>query len=127
MKGQIVKIISNLYTVNCDGTFYDCHSRGKFRNDKITPVVGDYVIIDEKNKYILEVEPRKNRLIRPVVSNIDQGLIITSVKIPDFSTNLLDKLITLMEINDVEPVICFTKMDLLDKDEELEIFNYVHY
>ena len=127
MRGQIVKIISNLYTVNCDGTFYDCHSRGKFRNDKITPVVGDYVIIDEKNKYILEVETRKNRLIRPVVSNIDQGLIITSVKIPDFSTNLLDKLITLMEINDVEPIICFTKMDLLDKDEELEIFNYIHY
>ena len=73
MKGQIVKIVSNLYTVNCDGTLYDCHSRGKFRNEKITPVVGDYVIIDEKNKYILEVEDRKNRLIRPMVSNIDQG------------------------------------------------------
>lgn len=127
MKGQIVKIVSNLYTVNCNGTFYDCHSRGKFRNDNITPVVGDYVIIDEVNKYILEVEARKNRLIRPMVSNIDQGLIITSVKIPDFSTNLLDKLITLMEINNVEPIICFTKMDLLDKDEELEIFNYIHY
>ena len=127
MKGQIVKIVSNLYTVNCNGTLYDCHSRGKFRNDKIMPVVGDYVVIDEKNKYILEVETRKNRLIRPMVSNIDQGLIITSVKIPDFSTNLLDKLITLMEINDVEPIICFTKMDLLDKDEELEIFNYIHY
>ena len=127
MKGQIVKIVSNLYTVNCDGVFYDCHSRGKFRNDKITPVVGDYVLIDEKNKYILEVEKRKNRLIRPMVSNIDQGLIITSVKVPDFSANLLDKLITLMEINDVEPIICFTKMDLLDKDEELEIFKYIHY
>ena len=47
MKGQIVKIVSNLYTVNCGGTFYDCHSRGKFRNDNVTPVVGDYVVIDE--------------------------------------------------------------------------------
>lgn len=127
MRGQIVKIVSNLYTVNCNGVFYDCHSRGKFRNDKIVPVVGDYVIIDEKNNYILEVEERRNRLIRPMVSNVDQGLIITSVKIPDFSTNLLDKLITLMEINDVEPIICFTKMDLLDKDEEQEIFNYIYY
>jgi len=127
MKGQIVKIISNLYTVNCNGTFYECHSRGKFRNEKITPVVGDYVVIDNKNNYILDVEERKNRLIRPMVSNIDQGLIITSVKIPDFSPNLLDKLITLMEINNVDPIICFTKMDLLTKDEELEIFNYIHY
>lgn len=127
MKGQIVKIISNLYTVNCDGSFYVCHSRGKFRNDNITPVVGDYVIIDEVNKYILEVENRKNSLIRPMVSNIDQGLIVTSVKIPDFSSFLLDKMITLMEINNVEPIICFTKMDLLDKDEEKEIMNYIHY
>ena len=62
MKGQIVKIVSNLYTVNCKGNIYECHSRGKFRNEKITPVVGDYVVIDEKNKYILEVENRKNRL-----------------------------------------------------------------
>ena len=127
MEGQIVKIVSNLYTVNCNGVLYECHSRGKFRNENITPVVGDYVVIDDKNKYILEVKNRKNRLIRPMVSNIDQGLIITSVKIPDFSTNLLDKLITLMEINRVEPIICFTKIDLLDKDEKMEIFNYIHY
>ena len=127
MKGQIIKIVSNLYTVNCNGILYECHSRGKFRNNNIIPVVGDYVVIDEVNKYILDVGERKNRLIRPMVSNIDQGLIITSVKIPDFSTNLLDKLITLMEINKVEPIICFTKMDLLDKDEESEIFNYIHY
>ena len=52
MKGQIIKIVSNLYTVNCNGVIYDCHSRGKFRNENITPVVGDYVVIDEKNKYI---------------------------------------------------------------------------
>jgi len=127
MRGQIVKIVSNLYTVNCDGVFYECHSRGKFRNEKITPVVGDFVVIDSVNNYILEVENRKNRLIRPMVSNIDQGLIITSVKIPDFSTNLLDKLITLMEINDVEPIICFTKMDLLNELEEKEIFEYISY
>ncbi len=127
MKGQIVKIISNLYTVNCNGILYDCNSRGKFRKDNIIPVVGDYVTIDEKNRYILEVEKRKNRLIRPMVSNVDQGLIVTSVKIPDFSPILLDKLITLMEINDVRPIICITKMDLIDDAAKLEILKYVNY
>lgn len=127
MKGQIIKIISNLYTVNCNGNLYECHSRGKFRKDNITPVVGDYVIIDIENNYILDVLERKNRLIRPMVSNIDQGLIVTSVKIPDFSTNLLDKLISLMEINDVEPVICFTKMDLLNDEEKNDIDKYISY
>ncbi len=127
MEGQIVKIISNLYTVNCNGNLYECNSRGKFRKDNITPVVGDYVVIDSDNKYILEVKPRKNRLIRPMVSNIDQGLILTSVKIPDFSPILLDKLITLMEINNVEPIICFSKMDLLSDSEKKEIFKYIDY
>ena len=127
MKGQIVKIVSNQYTVNCNGDIYICNSRGRFRNDKITPVVGDYCIIDKDNNYILEIEPRKNELIRPLVSNIDQGFLITSVKIPDFSTNLLDKLIVLMEVNKVEPIICITKMDLLNVEEQKEIEKYVDY
>ena len=127
MKGQIVKIVSNQYTVNCNGDIYICNSRGRFRNDKITPVVGDYCIIDKDNNYILEIEPRKNELIRPLVSNIDQGFLITSVKIPDFSTNLLDKLIVLMEVNKVEPIICITKMDLLTEEEQKEIEKYVDY
>ena len=127
MKGQIVKILSNLYFVNVNGKVYDCHSRGKFRNDNITPTVGDYVIVDIKNKYIMDILPRKNTLVRPFVSNIDQGLIVTSVKKPDFSTNLLDKLLVVMEYNKVKPIICLTKYDLLDKSEKIEINKYIKY
>lgn len=117
MKGQIIKILSNLYFVNDGNKVYECHSRGKFRNDKIIPVVGDYVIFDEENNYILEILPRNNSLVRPLVSNIDQGIIITSVKHPDFSSNLLDKLITVMEHNEIEPILCFSKWDLLSEEE----------
>ncbi len=127
MEGQIVKILSNLYTVNSNGKIYECHSRGKFRNDKITPTVGDYVVFDDINNYILEIKPRRNTLIRPLVSNVDQGLIVTSVKHPDFSTNLLDKLIVVMEFNNVEPIICFTKLDLLKNSELIEIEKYINY
>lgn len=127
MKGQIIKILSNLYTINSNGALYECHARGKFRNDNITPVVGDYVMFDDKNNYILEILPRKNYLIRPLVSNIDQGIIITSVKHPDFSSNLLDKLITIMEYNDIEPVLCFTKWDLLNVKETKEMENICNY
>ena len=56
MEGQIVKILSNLYFVNSGGKIYECHSRGKFRQDKITPTVGDYVYFDDKNNYILEID-----------------------------------------------------------------------
>ena len=133
MEGQIIKILSNLYTVSSDGKLYECRARGKFRNDKITPTVGDYVRFNEKENYILEVLPRKNTLDRPLVSNIDQAIIVTSCKQPDFSSNLLDKLIVVLEYNNIDPIICLTKLDLLSKDELKEIneirkyYSYIGY
>jgi len=127
MEGQIVKIISNLYTVNSNGKIYECHSRGKFRNENITPLVGDFVKFDEENSYILEILPRKNRLERPMVSNVDQGLIVTSLKEPDFSTNLLDKLLVIMEYKKIKPIICLTKNDLLKGNEKKEIKEIIKY
>ena len=121
MEGQIIKILSNLYTVNSDNKNYLCHVRGKFRNDKITPTVGDYVRFDNENNYILEILPRKNTLLRPLVSNIDRCIIVTSCKKPDFSSNLLDKLLVVLEYNNIEPIICFTKLDLLSEEELVKI------
>lgn len=121
MQGQIVKILSNLYFVNSEGKVYECHSRGKFRNDKITPTVGDYVKFDNENNYILEILPRKNTLERPLVSNIDQAFIVTSCKSPDFSSNLLDKLLVVLEYHDIKPIICLTKKDLLTRSEMKQI------
>ena len=50
-------------------------------------MVGDFVEFDEVNNYILEILPRYNELERPLVSNVDQGLIVTSLKGPDFCPN----------------------------------------
>ena len=127
MEGIIIKNISNDYVVLCKNGEYTCKPRGKFRNDKITPLVGDNVVIDPDNKYILDIKPRKNMLIRPSVANIDQALIVTSVKEPDFSTNLLDKLLVVITYNNIEPIICLTKLDLLNDGELKEIKKYIEY
>lgn len=116
MTGRIIKQISNDYTVRVESKDYICKPRGKFRNLGITPLVGDIVDFDENN-YILEIHKRKNELDRPRISNIDQAVIVTSVKIPDFSANLLDKLLNIIEYNNIKPIICFTKLDLLTKGE----------
>lgn len=113
MQGKIVRIISNQYTILADRK-YECRVRGKFRNLKITPVVGDNVIFDEKKLIIEEILNRKNYLIRPLVSNIDQCLIVASVKKPDLDLYLLDKLLCIVEFNNIKPIICFTKLDLLN-------------
>ena len=116
MPGRIIKQISNDYTVRTEYTDYVCKPRGKFRNIGITPLVGDIVSFDENN-YILKIQKRKNELDRPRVANIDQAVIVTSVKIPDFSSNLLDKLLNIIEYNNIKPIICFTKLDLLTNSE----------
>ena len=126
MEGKIIKIISNDYTVLANNKIYVCKSRGKFRNQNITPLVGDIVYFDEKNNYILEVKKRKNELVRPPVSNIDQAVIITNVK-PTFNTNLLDKLLCIIEFNNIKPIICFTKLDLLNEEELNDIKQYMEY
>lgn len=127
MEGKIIKLISNDYTVLTEKGLIVCKSRGKFRNIGISPVVGDNVIIDEANSYIMEVKPRKNYLVRPPVANIDYAIIIASVKNPNFSTNLLDKLLTIIEFNNIEPIIIFTKLDLLEENELEEINKYITY
>ena len=127
MTGQIIKIVSNIYYVNIDNKVYACHSRGLFRNKKIIPLVGDMCKVDMDNNYILDILPRKNYLDRPLVANVDQGIILTSLKHPDFDANLLDKLLVVLEINKIKPVICFSKEDLLTTEEKEYYKNIVDY
>jgi len=127
MNGKIVKIVSNLYSVQTDNEIVECRARGKFRNEEITPLVGDLCKIDYENKYILEILPRKNSLDRPMIANVDAALIVVSVKMPNLSLNLLDKMISIISINKITPVICFSKLDLLDKNEKKNVKNLIKY
>ncbi len=125
--GRIIKQVSNDYTVEIDNELIVCKPRGKFRKMELSPLVGDFVVIDYDNKYILEIKKRKNELIRPKIANVDYALIVTSVQIPEFSSNLLDKLLVNIEYNNIEPIICFTKMDIIDESKQKEIGEYIDY
>ncbi|MEK5324706.1 ribosome small subunit-dependent GTPase A [Aeribacillus sp. FSL M8-0254] len=115
-KGKIVKALSGFYYVLAENKLYQCRGRGVFRKNKISPLVGDEVIFqaeNEKEGYILEILQRKNELIRPPISNIDQGILVFSAVSPDFSAKLLDRFLVLMEAKNIRPIICITKMDLI--------------
>lgn len=127
MEGIIIKNQSNDYTVRTKKGVYVCKPRGKFRQVGITPLVGDAVKIDDINKYLLEILPRKNSLIRPSIANVDICIIATSVKEPNFDSNLLDKLLTIISYNNITPIICLTKIDLLNDKELKEIKNIISY
>jgi ribosome biogenesis GTPase len=126
MQGIIIKTISNDYTVLVNNKTYLCKSRGKLKYDKIKPKVGDNVCIDDNNR-ITEILPRKNELIRPAIANIDQAYIITSLKQPSLDLNLLDKLLLIITYHKIKPIICFSKLDLLNELEKKEFFKIKEY
>ncbi len=125
MIGRVIKLISNLWTVDVDENYIDCSSIGKFKYLKISPLVGDMVEVDKENKLITKILPRTNELIRPPISNVDQAFILTSCKEPNFSSNLLDKMLVVIEYNNIKPIICFTKYDLLNDTSEID--NIIKY
>ena len=131
MNGQIIKVISNDYTVKLENNEkIVCRARGVFRNRNITPLAGDYCFVDTSNKLITNIFERKNSLNRPPVSNIDAALILSSTVDPDFSITLLDKMITIIEYNNIEPIIILSKTDLLFSDsikKKIDYFKEIGY
>ncbi len=123
-KGLIIKSISGEYDVSTSLGVYTCKPRGVFRYQEKNIKVGDYVDIDIDNKSIVNIYPRKNDLIRPVIANVDKAFLVFSVKEPDLNLNLLDRLITIMEFNEIEPIIVFSKIDLLDEKNDKEYFEF---
>lgn len=103
---------------------------GLFRHHKEKPKVGDYVeyqLMNDSTAYITKLENRFNDLVRPAVCNIDQAFVVFSVKDPDFNTNLLDRFLTILNYNNIEAILIFTKWDLLNDVETIEIKKYEEY
>lgn len=132
MTGKIVKGIAGFYYIHTPNMgVYECKAKGAFRNQKIKPLVGDnveFIIIDEENKKgnVIDILPRKNVLIRPAVSNVDQALVIFAAAEPAPNLNLLDRFLVMMEKQGVETIICFNKIDMVSA-KELEKLKEVYY
>ena len=128
MKGKIICINASLHKVLLENnTIIDTRTRGKLRNEKIHPVVGDNVVVDVKTKTIEKVEQRRNYLERPLVANIDKLLIVMSTSIPSFSHYLIDKFLLIAYANKIEPIIIITKVDMITQKEKSDIKKYMNY
>ena len=127
MQGKIIKGIAGFYYVyGEDEMLYECKAKGVFRNKKIKPLVGDNVeieILDEGNRIgnIINIYDRENELIRPAVSNISQALVVFAIANPMPNLNLLDRFLVMMERNEIDTIICFNKIDLVDEEEILKL------
>ena len=127
MTGKIMKGIGGFYYVYVEGAgLYECRAKGIFRNKKMKPNVGDVVDIDviseeEKTGNLTVIHQRKNQLIRPMVANVDQALVIFAVHEPEPNFQLLNRFLIMMEKQQIPVIICFNKMDLASDEERAEL------
>ena len=117
-QGRIITSVGGLYTVETFSGICTCKARGIFRKRGITPYVGDYVQLSEDG-VIQEILPRKNSILRPPVSNLDQIFFVVSTCHPAPNLLLLDSFLTVAIYQDIQPAVVLTKMDL-HRGEQLE-------
>lgn len=124
-KGIIVRLLGGFYYVDTGGSIIECKARGIFRKKGLSPVVGDNVVISiEKEGYaaISEILPRKNSIVRPAVANIDKLFIVSSVCEPEPNLFIVDKMTATAFYKNIEPVLIFSKSDMLSAERYLEIY-----
>lgn len=117
-----------------------CNLRGllkKGRQEISQPVaVGDSVLVrplkttgaDARGRhlhegYLIEVLPRRSVLARSrfnktaqvTMANLDQVVIVMSLREPELNRHRLDRFLVLAEASDLDAVICFNKIDLINK------------
>lgn len=133
MQGIIIGNISNTYKIKTELQEYEAYARGKFKNEEITPLVGDKVEIEitDENKKVAVIEkvlPRKNEIKRPKMANIDQIIFIISTKNPKPDLLMLDKQLAYVEKLKIEPIIIINKIDLQDTYKIIqELYTQIGY
>ena len=122
MKGRIVSLSCGIYSIEADGVIYNAPARGVFRSRGVKPTVGDLVELSERSYVIAEVYDRVSYLKRPPIANLDQMLIVESLKEPEFSYILAFKYLTYANMNGVKAKIVLTKSD---KEEDKKLIENI--
>lgn len=121
LEGVVVKAYGGFYYVLSDDQIWECYLRGRIRKSGSQVLVGDMVrfkMLEEDERGVIEeVLPRRNSLIRPPVANVDQAVVIFSLKEPEPNLMLLDRILVQAEAAGVSSLICLNKVDLLDGTE----------
>ena len=127
--GIIIKITGGFYYVEAADSVYECKARGVFRKRGTSPLVGDIVDItipEDGYCSIDRIHERRNSLARPALANLDQLMIISSVKEPDVNLYLIDKMTAAAVNKEITPIVVFSKSDLAQTDDLTELYRKVN-
>ncbi len=124
-RGRIEKALSGFYYVDVDGMCVTCRARGKFRQEGLSPLVGDWTEVRETGPgegMVWELEPRRNAFDRPAVANVDQLVVVVSAAIPVTDPFLIDRVSAIAALKNCGVVVCVNKCDLEPGEELAEIY-----
>ena len=125
-RGRIEKALSGFYYVNTGSEVLQCRARGKFRKEGMSPLVGDWVEIQELSSgegVVQAIEPRRNQFQRPAAANVDQLVIIASAAIPVTDPYLIDRISAIAVLKGCQVLVVLNKCDLDSADELYGIYS----
>lgn len=138
MTARVYKSTGSWYLVKDEtGKFFQARIKGKFKIDDITstnPIaVGDIVDIDSENEledtvmisgihdrrnYINRRSPANKRLHHIIASNIDQSLLVATLRDPRTSQGFIDRFLVACESYHVPAIVVINKADLFRAKEK---------
>ena len=144
VKGTVIKSTGSWYDVKLEnGEVVACRIQGKFRLGtlKLTnPVaVGDLVAVNieseeetvgtireimPRKNYVLRQSPRKKHFLHLIASNIDQAIVIVSMRKPSVKVGFIDRFLLMTEPYNIPVIIVFNKADL-HEEEDLGYLQYL--
>ena len=137
MTARVYKSTGSWYLVKADnGKFFQARIKGKFKIDDITSTnplaVGDIVTIETENEledtvtitvihdrknYINRRSPANKRQHHIIASNIDQSLLVATLREPRTSQGFIDRFLVAAESFHVPAIIIINKADLFREKE----------
>jgi len=141
MQGIVYKSTGSWYSVKGDdGKFYNARIKGVFKIDGITstnPIaVGDVVDFESENEIessviITKIHDRKNYVARQsprakhqhhiVAANLDQSLMLATIKEPRTSQGFIDRFLVACEMYHVPAIVVFNKTDVYKEKDWKEV------
>ena len=142
MTGVVYKSTGSWYSVqDTEGRFWNARIKGIFKLDGITstnPIaVGDTIEFEKENEgegtvtitkitdrrnYINRQSPRGRHQHHIVAANLDQSLLLATIKDPRTSQGFIDRFLVACEMYHVPAIVVFNKTDLY-REKEWKIYD----
>ncbi|MEP1088000.1 ribosome small subunit-dependent GTPase A [Algoriphagus sp.] len=135
MQGRVIKSTGSWYLVQTDGGVVASRLKGKFKQDELkltNPIaVGDWVELEKEQNQetavITDILPRENYVIRKstrkqhfshiIASNLDQAILVITMKSPRTSLGFIDRFLVSTESFRIPAILVVNKMDQMSGEK----------